>query len=108
MGRPRKKAHRNWPDGLLARPRENATYYYFREKSTGKEIALGKDLRAAIQGVKFAQVRRAVDPVQAVISAIEQPVSTVDQHFTWFVENRSAKKKLAEGSRIALKHESKS
>lgn len=95
MGRPRKKGRQNWPDGLVARTKPAGTYYYFRQSDSQKEIPLGKDLKAAITGVKLALARRATDPVQAVINAIERPSSTVQQHFSWFITERLEKKKLS-------------
>lgn len=99
MGRPRKKEHRNWPDGLLERAKPSGRYYYFRDPDTGKEIPLGKDLKAAIQGVKIVQTRRAVDPVLRVVNAIERPKATVQQHFDWYRTERHAKKQLAATTR---------
>lgn len=99
MGRPRKQAHRNWPDGLLKRVKPSGVYYYFRDPESGREIPLGKDLQAAMKGVKIVQARRAIDTVQAVINAIERPSSTVQSHFDWFIAERFAKKKLTDTSR---------
>lgn len=99
MGRPRKQQRRNWPDGLQERNKPSGTYYYFRDPETGREVPLGKDLRAAIQGVKIVLQRRAVDPVQQVVNAIERPKATVGEHFGWFIDNRLAKKDITPASR---------
>ncbi len=79
--------------------RPSATYYYYDDPASGREIALGTDLKAAIAGIKLVQVRRAPDPVQAVVNAIENPASTVRAHFDWFITHRFAKKKLSAVSR---------
>lgn len=101
MGSRKSRGTQDWPMGLYGRTKGAATYYSFRDPTSGKEIAIGKDLKAAISAIRVIQRRQASDPVQSIISKIERPECTVRQHYSWFMETYLPSRRRKNGERLA-------
>ena len=83
----RKSARRGWPVGLYARKQRTGTYYYYRLPGTRREVALGKDFKAAREAVALYASKHASDPVATALARLEQPESTLRKHADWYLEN---------------------
>ncbi|MCR9091149.1 MAG: phage integrase Arm DNA-binding domain-containing protein [Proteobacteria bacterium] len=103
MGRVRARGRRDWPDGLYERRRGDRVYYYFRVPGGTKEVPLGRDLKAAKQAVALYLSRSVSDPVSAALSKIEQPASTVSEHFGWFKTEALPERRTKRGAPLAKK-----
>lgn len=103
VGRNRRYGRRNWPDGLYERRRGKRVYYCFRIPGLGREILLGSDLAAAKQAVSIYQSQNATDNVTAALNRIEQPASTVQEHFHWFAETELPERRTRKGYPLAAK-----
>lgn len=98
MGQREKRSRRNWPRHLVGREKGSITYYSYRDPVTKKETGIGTQLDAAIHAVTLINRKRAENPIQTIITRIEQPARTWSQHLSWYEAQILPTKKLAKSS----------
>lgn len=101
MGRQRGARRANWPKGLKSRVVDGRTYYSFRDPTTGKDTGLGRDLNAAIQGIQLVLRKRAPDPIQQIVSRIEQPAALVKDHVDWVLNTHLPSRRRPNGDPLS-------